>query len=458
MRRLAPPEAITRLDEVFLGYDRDEATAEAQRALQFDLEQANARCPFDVDVARFVGQVAAGDFDAAMATIREAHPWPEVLGRHCHKFCEYYKGIDSSERPFLSALEWAAGRHGDPTRSPFRPGAPTGRRIAIVGAGSAGLACAWELRRFGHDVDVYDLEPLPSGLLFTGYPSFRMNKQVVLREHQPLEWGVHLHLYHHVDAAELQRLVAEYDAVFVGVGRKPVPRLGVDGEDLEGVWTGLDMLRATWYGFQPRIGPRVAVVGAGYTAVDVVRLALRLGCAPVQMLYRRGVDEMPLNPGRNSFFVAMIEAEGVICRFMTSVLRIRGHHGRVAAVDTVQMEYGASDASGRRSVQPIPGSEQTIEVDTVIRAIGETSEVAWLVQPLGAEITEEGFVVVDPVTRQTAHPKLWAGGDMIGSKGNDGAAVDGLWAARAIDASLTGRLPEWRAAASLRVKDMTQES
>src|SRR4051794_32062957 len=152
MRMLPPSQAIHTFDEVFQGYDRDEAMAEARRALEFDLNEAAVWCPFDVDIPRFVGQVAEGDFDSAMDTIREVHPWPEVLGRHCHKFCERVHTPEGVESPFLSALEWAVGRHGDAAASPFVPGAPTGKRVAIVGAGSGGLACAWGLRRHGHAV------------------------------------------------------------------------------------------------------------------------------------------------------------------------------------------------------------------------------------------------------------------------------------------------------------------
>jgi glutamate synthase (NADPH/NADH) small chain len=154
----------------------------------------------------------------------------------------------------------------------------------------------------------------------------------------------------------------------------------------------------------------------------------------------------------------MIEAEGVACRFMTSATRIRGTHGRVSGLDLVRMEYGEADASGRRSVHSVPGSDETIEIDTVIRAIGETVDAAWLAGPLGIQADVEGFVVVDPITRQTANPRVWAGGDVIGSKGNDGAAVDGLWAARAIDASLRGDLEAWRTEAAHHVKDMTHET
>ena len=455
MRMLPPAQAIRTFDEVFQGYDRDEAVAEARRALRFDLADASARCPFDIDIARFVRKVAEGDFDAALAAIREAHPWPEMLGRHCHKFCERVHTPEGVEAPFLSALEWAVGKYGDETRSPFVPGPSTGKRVAVIGAGSGGLACAWALRRLGHEVEIFEQESVPSGLLFTGYPSFRMNKQVALAENNPIPWGVHLHLNSAVGPTELQRLLDQYDAVYVAVGRTPLRSLGVAGDDLDGVVTGLDLMRDTWFGHPPQIGPRAMIVGAGYTAIDVVRTAVRLGCTSVEMVYRRGVEEMPLGPGRNYRFVAMVEREGVKCTFMTTVKRILGKDGRVTGVELMKMEYGPPDASGRPSVLPIPGTEYVVETDTVIRAIGELPDVIDLVAPVGIDQTDDGFIAIDEITRQTANPKVWAGGDVVGSLGNDGAAVDGFWAAGAIDAWFRGELDQWRRQAVDRVKDMS---
>jgi NADPH-dependent glutamate synthase beta subunit-like oxidoreductase len=140
---------------------------------------------------------------------------------------------------------------------------------------------------------------------------------------------------------------------------------------------------------------------------------------------------------------------------MTSPTRILGQDGRVAGIELVKMEYGMPDPDGRRAVHPIAGTEYTVEVDTVIRAIGELPEVEALVGPIGIELTDRGFIAVEPITRQTSNPKVWAGGDIVGSKGNDGAAVDGFWAAGAIDAALRGELPTWRQHAARRVVDMS---
>src|SRR2546423_797114 len=164
MREIASREAVKCWDEVTLGYSREEAIAEARRVVQLDFTASIARCPFEIDIPRFIRQVAEGDFDAALATIREAHPFAGTFGRHCHKYCEYpFTGerrlatADPTRlAPVISGLERAAGDFGHRDPSDFRPGSDTGRRVAIVGSGSAGLMCAWELRRMGHAVDIYE--------------------------------------------------------------------------------------------------------------------------------------------------------------------------------------------------------------------------------------------------------------------------------------------------------------
>jgi NADPH-dependent glutamate synthase beta subunit-like oxidoreductase len=271
-----------------------------------------------------------------------------------------------------------------------------------------------------------------------------MNKTVVREENPPALWGAHLFAEHTVNPATLQRIVDEYDAVFFGVGRTPLRSLGgLKGENLDGILVGLDVMREVWYGRPPVIGPRVLVFGGGFSAFDVVRTARRLGCS-VEMLYRRGIPEMPV--GRNAqTFVRILEAEGIRVRPLTAPTRFIGQNGRVVAVELVIMEYGAVDASGRPSTHPVPGSEEIVEVDTVLLSIGEVCNVRAFAEPLGIELTPRGFIRFDPVTRRTTHPKVWAGGDVIAGLGNHGATHDGLWAGRAIDAFLAGRYDAWRA-------------
>jgi NADPH-dependent glutamate synthase beta subunit-like oxidoreductase len=461
MRMIEPEVAVTNWDQVILGYSEAEAIEEARRSLPYDLERTQVGCPFHVDVRRLVEHAARGEWDAAAAVVHESHPFPQILGMHCHRYCEVelrpHAGPAGADRPrlegvelpptvpFVSALEWAAGRYG--ARPGFQAGPPTGKRVAIIGAGTAGLTCAWELRRCGHAVEIYDRESLPSGLLWTGYPSFRMTKSVVLEENDPREWGATFHAEHAVTPDELARIVEAYDAVFLAVGRTPLRSFGgLEGEDLDGILVGLDVMREVWYGRPPTIGPRALVFGGGFSAFDVVRTARRLGCS-AQMIYRRGVEDMPVG-GRGTLFTRMLESEGIGVRTMVAPKRFIGRNGRVGAVELVQMEYGDDvDASGRRETRPIPGSEEIVEVDTVLASIGEICDVGAFTEPLGIELTPWGFIRVDPVSRRTTHPKVWAGGDVTAGLGNHTAAHDGQWAARSIHAVLEGRHDEWRAGA-----------
>jgi NADPH-dependent glutamate synthase beta subunit-like oxidoreductase len=455
MRSLPPDEAVKTWDQVLLGYDRPEASAEARRSLAVDLTPATEACPFHVDVPQLAERIAAGDFDGAAAMIAERHPFPQVMGMHCHRPCELAlfraSGGEYVQRPgaapvraspstpYISALEWAAGRYGTPP--PFVPGPPTGRRVAIVGAGSGSLACAWELRRLGHAVEIFDLDTVPGGLLWTGYPSFRMDKGVVKRENDPEAWGAVYHGGHPVDSQELLRLADEFDAVYIGIGRSPLRSFGVEGEDLEGVITGMDLLRETWYGRPPKIGPRVLVFGGGSAAFDTSRTARRLGCE-VTMVYRRGPDEMPAGGGATA--IRGLAEEGIDTLTMTDLKRIVGEQGRVVAAEVVDMAHGDPDEHGRRTSHPVPETEHLLPADTIIRSIGEIYEVQDIVEPAGIKVKSTGFIEIDLVTRQTAHPRIWAGGDVTGGRANHGAAWDGMWAARAMDASFNGRLEEFR--------------
>ena len=463
MRSLTPAEAVETWDQVSLGYSPAEAIEEAERSLPFDLEQSTLGCPFHVDVPRFVQHISRDEWDAAAQVIHAAHPFPQIMGMHCHRYCESAlvpgagltiprpEGVRMPAwTPHLSALEWAAGRFGK--RPAFRPGEPSGKRVATLGGGSASLMVAWVLRQYGHAVDIYDRETVPGGILWTGYPSFRLAKDVVVRENDPEDWGVTYHRGESIGPEALQRLVDEYDAVFVGVGRTPRRSFSeqygepMQGEDLEGVVTGWDVLRDLWYRKPVDIGPRVMVFGGGQTSLDVSRAARRLGCT-VDLVYRRGPGEMKVGPGPE-VVIRMLTAEGVNVRTMNVPKRFLGHEGRLSAVELLTMDYGEPDESGRPSVHPVDGSEEIIEVDTVVRAIGEVYDVQGLVEPLGIEVTAEGFIDIDSVSRRTAHPKVWAGGDVTAGRGNHGAAYAGMWAARAIHAYLNGRYDEWRAEAA----------
>jgi NADPH-dependent glutamate synthase beta subunit-like oxidoreductase len=433
MRSLLPAEAIKSFAEVPLGYSRDEAMAEARRGAGADFAAATKACPFAVDVAGLVRHTAAGDFAAAHALVLAAHPWPGVLGRWCHRGCEAAHALgDGSESLFIGALERAASEHGG-ARPAFRAGAPTGKRIAIIGAGSAASAAAYRLRQLGHAVAVYEQLPVTGGMTAVGYPDFRLPLSVVTHENALAAWGVELHLGIAVDRALVERLLATYDAVIAGTGKFKSARLDIPGEDLAGVWDALDLLLRVKLGRPAPIGKKAVVIGAGYSAQDSSRAARRLG-AEVAIYYRRRAEDMPVNQEQLARYVKRQEDEGAPYVFAAAPVRILGEGGRVAAVEFVRTAPGAPDTTGRSEGVAVPGSEFVVPCDTVIAAVGEVSDLSYL--PPGMRTTASGHAAVDPATWETSIPRLYAAGEMIGVKRTDNAYRSGFDCAAAVDRAL----------------------
>ncbi|HEY7062619.1 MAG TPA: FAD-dependent oxidoreductase [Chloroflexota bacterium] len=430
MRALPTEVAVTIFDEVPLGYSREEATQEARRAHGADFAASQAACPFGVPVGVMVAAIAAGDFDAARGVVLQAHPWPGILGRHCHAPCVRAHTLGPGVEPlFIGALERAAADHGDRARFPFQPGAPTGYRVAVLGAGSAASAAAYRLRQFGHAVTIYEQLPVSGGMMFTGYPNFRLPLAVLRAENAPEAWGVEMRYNVRVDTALVERLVAEYDAVLLGTGKFKEVRLDVPGEDLDGVWSALDFLTQFKLGNHPPVGRRVVVVGAGYTAQDSSRTCVRLGCQ-VQVLYRRTQDDMPVLPFLREKFVTRQAAEGAPYVFQTTPVRILGEQGRVVGVECVRTAPGPLDASGRPTAVPVEGSNYVIECDTVIEATGEEVDLSFL--PGTVRLKDAQHVWVDEQW-MTSLPKLYAAGEMTGISGTERAFASGFQAAAGID-------------------------
>ena len=431
MRALPTQVAVTTFDEVPLGYSRDEAIREARRAGDYDFAAAREVCPFGIDITGFVRAIAAGDFDAALGTILAAHPWPGILGRHCHAPCTRAHDLGPGIEPLnIGGLERAAADHGTRARFPFRPGPPTGKRVAVIGAGSAASAAAYRLRQLGHGVTMYEQLPVSGGMMFTGYPNFRLPLAVLWAENTPEAWGVEMRYNVRVETALVERLVGEYDAVVLGTGKFKEVRMDIPGEDLDGVWSALDFLTEFKLGHNPPAGPRVVVTGAGYTAQDSSRTCLRLG-HQVQILYRRTQDDMPVLPFLRDKFVARQAAEGAPYVFQTTPIRILGERGRVVGVECVRTEPGPPDETGRPSVVPVEGSNFVIECDTVIEATGEEVDLSFL--PPGVRLKDVRHVWVDPATWMTSLPKLFAAGEMTGLSGTERAFASGFAAADSVD-------------------------
>jgi NADPH-dependent glutamate synthase beta subunit-like oxidoreductase len=428
-RRLSPSEAVTTFDELLQGYAAAGAQAEAERGRGRSFAAASAACPFGVDVDAMLEKLAAGDVEAAGAVVSDAHPWGGIMGRCCHRFCEqamlgtYPPGFEPIN---LRALERAAADLGS-ARPTFVQAAPSGKRVAIVGAGSGGLATALGLLRKGHAVTIFDSLPAVGGMLIVGYPTFRMPRHVLRRELPIQSPLLNLELGRHVDQAMVERLLAEYDAVCLAIGRFASADVGLEGDDLDNVYEAVDFLEQVTRGTPPPIGDTVAVLGAGYTAQDVARTARRLG-ARVHVLYRRGPEEMPVRAANRQKFIAMMQREGVPYRFFLAPLRIVGEGGRATGVELQPTRLGEPDDSGRRVAEPTGEPPQVLPVTAVVKAFGQRPDFSLLPD----DVRVDGLYVVH-VDHRSTRPRLFVVGDIAGQVGNDGAFDGGLKTAQHID-------------------------
>jgi glutamate synthase (NADPH/NADH) small chain len=415
-----------------------EAVLEADRCLECGHRHAQApcttACPADVDVSTFVAAIADGDPHSAAAVIFREN----ILGASCARVCPVEvlcEGAcvlehDGSPPIAIASLQRYATERALADGAPFRSRRPpTGRRVAVIGAGPAGLACAGELATLGHDVTVYDERDEVGGLVRRAIAPYRIQADPLPAEARALEaLGVRFSLGTRLEGEHVQAMADAVDAVFVAVGMGADSDVSYPGDDLQGVWESLPFIEALKAGTPPDVGPQVVVIGGGNTAIDVAREAVRLGAEAVTLVYRRTRDEMPAYAHE----VDEAEAEGVIFRWLASPVRFVGST-HLEGVECVRMALAEPGADGRRRPVPIPGSEVIMAADTVVKAIGQQprSELAeWI---SGLEL-EHGVVKVAAETGQTANPKFFAGGDVTNGGTSAVEAVrDAKRAARGID-------------------------
>ncbi len=313
-------------------------------------------------------------------------------------------------------------------------------KIAVVGAGATGLTAAYELAKKGYAVTAFEASSQPGGMLKQCIPSFRLPKEILDAEIEHIrDSGVEIRTNVKVgsDLTFEDLWKQGFKAVFIAVGAHKTRRLGVEGEDLIGVFDALDFLRRVNNKESITLGERVAVIGGGNVAIDSARTAARLGCKDVSILYRRSRDEMPANP----YDIKEAEEEGVKIQFLVAPNRIMGQNKHVTGLECVKMELGEPDQGGRRAPKPIEGSEFTIPTDTVILAIGEAPDLSFL--PQEVERNEGSTVAVEPFTVETSQPGVFAGGDCVSGPATViEAIVAGKNAAECIDNYLrSGRAP-----------------
>jgi dihydropyrimidine dehydrogenase (NAD+) subunit PreT len=389
-------------------------------------------CPADVDVPGFVEAIAEGDPERAAKTIFAEN----FLGGSCARVCPaevLCQGACVLEHegrapvPIAAlqryATDWAFARGINPREAAL----PNGRRVAVVGAGPAGLACAGDLAALGYAVTVYDEREEIGGLVRYAIAPYRQQRDPLPQELRALEaLGVELRLGRTIDTREkLEALAAEVDAIVLAVGMGPDVDVAYPGDELPGVWESLRFAEALKTGEPPAVGRRAAVIGGGNTAIDMAREALRLGADEVTLLYRRTQAEMPAYPHE----VEEAREEGVRFEWLVSPRRFLGTE-RLEGIECLRMELGAPDESGRRRPEPVPGSEYVIPADTVIKAIGQQPRPEFL------DLLDR----IDPETGRTNVQKFFAAGDVINGGATAVEAVAGAKrAARAIDAWLGGQ-------------------
>jgi len=396
-----------------------------------------AACPIEQDVQGYLALVAAGKFSEAHALIRRTSALPAVCGRVCYHPCEENcrrAAVDDS-----LAIKDVKRFVLESTPVPgdlFMAGERSGKRVAIVGSGPAGLTAAHDLALRGHDVTVYERETELGGMLRLGIPAYRLPREVLDSDIEAIrQLGIQFQTGVAVDSQAIAKLRDEHDAVFIATGAHDPAVGAVPGDDARGVYRGIEFLRRLNLGEKVALGRRAAVIGGGNTAIDAARSALRCGAESVAIYYRRSRDEMPASDEE----VEALTEEGITIEFLVAPKRIVAEDRKVSALELQQMELGREDASGRRRPVPVEGSESTVDVDTVILAIGQKPE-AGILRDGGVEITRWDTVAIDETHCGTNLEGVFAGGDAVrGPASVVEAMADGKRAARAIDNHLNGR-------------------
>ena len=440
-------------EEVSKGYTREMAVEEANRCLNCKNMPCVSGCPVNVHIPEFISHIKAGEFDKAYDAIRNTNSLPAICGRVCpqESQCESkcVRGI-KGEPVGIGRLERFAADYAMAQERPAPvPAEKNGRRVAVVGSGPAGLTCAGDLAKKGYDVTIYEALHTPGGVLVYGIPEFRLPKELVRREIRSVEeMGVKIETNAVVGrAVSVDELLHEegFDAVFIGSGAG-LPRFqGIPGENLNGVYsaneflTRINLMKA--YKFPEvdtpvRVGRRVAVVGGGNVAMDAARSALRLGAEEVSIVYRRSEKEMPARIEE----VHHAREEGIVFRMLTNPTAILGDEsGNVRGMECVEMELGEPDPSGRRRPVRKPGSEFSMEVDTVVIAIGNSPNPLIRNTTAGLETQKWGGIIADDETGETSIESVYAGGDAVTGAATVILAMGaGKRAARAIDEKLGG--------------------
>ena len=421
-----PKVRARNFDEVPFGYTPELAQLEASRCLQCKKPKCIEGCPVEVEIPDFVKLISEGDFAGAARKLKLRNSLPAVCGRVCPQEdqCEKVCIVGKKDQPvavgrlerFAADWERTKGEVTIPEKAPA-----TGKKVAVVGSGPAGLTLAGDLILKGHEVTIFEALHKTGGVLIYGIPEFRLPKEIVQAEVNYLEkLGVKVECNCVIGRLEtIDELLKEYDAVFLGLGAGLPQFLNIPGENFCGIYSANEYLTRSnlmkaylfpKYDTPIARGKNVAVFGAGNVAMDSARTALRLGADIVRIIYRRSRDEMPARIEE----VHHAEEEGVQFYLLTAPMKFLGDdNGWVTGVECLRMELGEPDESGRRRPVPIQGSEFRLECDMAVVAIGAGANPLLPTQTPGLELNKRGYIVADLETGKTTKPRVWAGGDIV---------------------------------------------
>jgi glutamate synthase (NADPH/NADH) small chain len=442
--------------EVALGYTSAMALEEANRCIQCPKRPCVEGCPVNVNIPEFIKALRENKMTDAVAALKDKNALPGICGRVCpqESQCEEKCTLLKQKAPVaIGRLEryvadWEKEHKAEmPAGAPLPP--PTGKKVAVIGSGPAGLTAAADLAKKGHKVTIFEALHVGGGVLMYGIPEFRLPKEIVQNEVNFVKsLGAELALDAVIGKCDTidELLAGGYDAVFLGTGAGLPMFLNIPGENVNGIYSANEWLTRTnlmkaylfpQYDTPLKVGKKVAVIGGGNVAMDAARCALRLGAEEVYIVYRRSEAELPAR--REEVENAM--EEGIIFKFLTNPTKfLDDGKGWVTGMECIQMELGEPDASGRRRPIVKQGSEFVMKIDTVVVALGTTPNPLIAATTTGLKTTSHGTVVADETSGKTVKDKVWAGGDIVtGAATVISAMGAGKRAAADIDKYLTGK-------------------
>jgi indolepyruvate ferredoxin oxidoreductase, alpha subunit len=371
-----------------------------------------ATCPLHIDVRGYVNLVHEGKYDQALKLIKQKLPFPAIMGRICTHPCENLcKRGEVDESIAIATIKRSAADYGKITDEDLKVGNNRKEKVAIIGAGPAGIMAAYDLRKMGYLVTIFEALALPGGMLSAGIPEYRLPRDISLNEINRIQkMGVEIRLNTRIgEDVKLSSLRNAYNAIFIATGAHKGKDLGIGESSLSGLHPGIDFLREVNLGNRKTAGKQVVVIGGGNVAIDCARTCWRLGSKEVTVIYRRTREEMPAI--RQEIIEA--EKEGIKFKFQTNPTGILQRDNKVNGLSCIKMQSGQKESDGRRATAPVPGSDFSIETDMVIAAVGEQPDLSFLEYDTISLKVTKGLVAANPVTLETGIPGIFAGGDAV---------------------------------------------